>query len=161
MDQLVEDLLFLEVIIQKNELNPAPPGPVSGSGGSRLELGALGAACCAASVILAAFAHFLLCTLVQISSVLTWLFLGWVFVPVPAVGGAVQVLAGPGRQEVPGVITPGLKELPLPTGSSGDGAFLLLLSWKTILLYFSKAELTTQLLLRSFHTQTPFISEKL
>lgn len=27
MDQLVEDLLFLEVIIQKNELNPAPPWP--------------------------------------------------------------------------------------------------------------------------------------
>lgn len=76
-----------------------PTGPMSGSGGSRLELGALGAACCAALVILAVFAHFLLCTLVQITSVLTWLFLGWMLVPVPAVGGR---SAGVGRSRQAG-----------------------------------------------------------
>lgn len=70
MDQSLQDLSSLEVIIQRNELNPAPH--CVSPGGSRLELGALGAACCAALVALAVFAPSLLCTLVQMTSVLTW-----------------------------------------------------------------------------------------
>lgn len=87
-----------------------------------------------------------------------WAGLGMDVLAVPAVGGG---SAGVGRSRQAGGSWCDLKELHLPAGSSGDGAFLLLLSWKTILLYFSKAELSTQLLFRSFHTQTPFISEKL
>lgn len=80
--------------MRKRNWTLLPTGPMAGSGGARLELGALGAACCAALVILAVFAHFLLCTLVQTTSVVTWVLLGWMFSPVPAVGGG---SAGVGR----------------------------------------------------------------
>lgn len=131
MDQLLEELLFLEVIIQKNELNFALHWPRV-----RLRwiqagaLGALGAVCCAALAIWAVSAHFLLRTLVQITSVLTWLFSGWMFSLSLQWEGAEQVLAGPGGSCCDH------SRAHLPTGSTGDGAFLLLPSWKTILLYF-------------------------